>query len=147
MMEGIFIRAAPHCLKSFLRRSEFEAHVHEMHADLQTNAEKEVGSKADGLNAPRPTSLDIYAKQSAHPESSTARNNYINHLSRRLTTTHNRALTGHTTELLSPSILRYRIGEILTCSQTDMEGLLRLVLHQSLHSLITLCNLISLLIL
>ncbi|KAK1257079.1 hypothetical protein QJS04_geneDACA019251 [Acorus gramineus] len=74
MMEGIFICAAPHCLKSFLKRSEFEVHVHEIHADLlQTNAEKEVGSEADGLNAPRPTSLDIYAKQSAPPESSTGR--------------------------------------------------------------------------
>ncbi|XP_078440074.1 RING/U-box superfamily protein [Wolffia australiana] len=48
MMEGIFICAAPHCLKSFLKKSEFEAHVHEAHADLlQVNAER------DGVNAPR----------------------------------------------------------------------------------------------
>nr|CAD1830728.1 unnamed protein product [Ananas comosus var. bracteatus] len=43
MMEGIFICAAPHCLKSFLKRSEFESHIHETHADLQPNEEKDAG--------------------------------------------------------------------------------------------------------
>ncbi|KAJ4962012.1 hypothetical protein NE237_021922 [Protea cynaroides] len=35
MMEGIFICAAPHCLKSFLKRSEFESHIHESHASTK----------------------------------------------------------------------------------------------------------------
>ncbi|KNA11049.1 hypothetical protein SOVF_138780 isoform A [Spinacia oleracea] len=34
MMEGIFVCAAPHCLKSFLKKPEFESHIHEIHADL-----------------------------------------------------------------------------------------------------------------
>ncbi|KAL9242988.1 hypothetical protein vseg_016933 [Gypsophila vaccaria] len=34
MMEGIYICAAPHCLKSFLKKSEFESHIYNTHADL-----------------------------------------------------------------------------------------------------------------
>ncbi|KAK4771317.1 hypothetical protein SAY87_031849 [Trapa incisa] len=34
MMEGIFICAAHHCLKSYMKKSEFEAHIHESHYDL-----------------------------------------------------------------------------------------------------------------
>ncbi|KAF3538056.1 hypothetical protein F2Q69_00018256 [Brassica cretica] len=30
MMEGIFICAAPHCLRSFLKKPDFEAHVHDL---------------------------------------------------------------------------------------------------------------------
>ncbi|KAF4356975.1 hypothetical protein F8388_015951 [Cannabis sativa] len=42
IMEGIFICAAPHCLKSFLKRIDFESHIHENHAELlQLNPEKE----------------------------------------------------------------------------------------------------------
>ncbi|GAV68544.1 hypothetical protein CFOL_v3_12047, partial [Cephalotus follicularis] len=48
LMEGIFICAAPHCLKSFLKRTEFESHIHESHADLlQPNAEKEDGNESE----------------------------------------------------------------------------------------------------
>ncbi|KAL4587284.1 hypothetical protein LXL04_000152 [Taraxacum kok-saghyz] len=43
MMEGIFICAAPHCLKSFLKKTDFEAHVYAVHSDLvNPNAQKEV---------------------------------------------------------------------------------------------------------
>lgn len=50
MMEGIFICAAPHCLKSFLKKTDFEAHVYALHADLiNPNTQK------DG-NDPEPTS-------------------------------------------------------------------------------------------
>ncbi|XP_015580078.1 E3 ubiquitin-protein ligase HAKAI homolog isoform X2 [Ricinus communis] len=46
IMEGIFICAAPHCLKSFLKRTDFESHIQESHADLlQPNAEKENDSE------------------------------------------------------------------------------------------------------
>ncbi|KAH0448863.1 hypothetical protein IEQ34_022663 [Dendrobium chrysotoxum] len=73
MLEGIFICAAPHCLKSFLKKAEFESHVHDTHADLlQLNAEKEGGSETNNLNVARPTSADVQ-KQSSLPEVSTAR--------------------------------------------------------------------------
>ncbi|CAN8237559.1 unnamed protein product [Cochlearia groenlandica] len=42
MMEGIFICAAPHCLRSFLKKLDFEDHVHELHGSLlQADADKE----------------------------------------------------------------------------------------------------------
>lgn len=73
MLEGIYICAAPHCLKSFLKKAEFELHVHDTHADLlQLNAEKEGGSETNNLNVTRPSSADIQ-KQSSLPEASTAR--------------------------------------------------------------------------
>ncbi|XP_072963921.1 E3 ubiquitin-protein ligase HAKAI homolog [Typha angustifolia] len=62
MMEGIFICAAPHCLKSFLKRTEFESHIQDSHANLlQNSTEKEAGNEAESQ------------KQSLQPESSTAR--------------------------------------------------------------------------
>ncbi|WOK94838.1 hypothetical protein Cni_G03543 [Canna indica] len=42
MMEGIFICAAPHCYKSFLKQSELGSHISEAHHDLlQSNTKKE----------------------------------------------------------------------------------------------------------
>ncbi|OVA00757.1 hypothetical protein BVC80_9083g48 [Macleaya cordata] len=74
MMEGIFICAAPHCLKSFLKRPDFESHIHESHADLlQPNTEKEDVNESDAFNAMRPSSTDPHAKQSTPTDSSTAR--------------------------------------------------------------------------
>ncbi|PKA60146.1 hypothetical protein AXF42_Ash009830 [Apostasia shenzhenica] len=73
MMEGIFICAAPHCLKSFLKQSSFEAHIHETHADLlQPNAEKEGTNESNPLNVTKPPSADTQ-RQSSLPEASTAR--------------------------------------------------------------------------
>ncbi|KAF8402717.1 hypothetical protein HHK36_010805 [Tetracentron sinense] len=70
MMEGIFICAAPHCLKSFLKRTEFESHIHESHADLlQPNTEREDGNESEALNMIRPSSTDLLAKQSSGTES------------------------------------------------------------------------------
>ncbi|KAJ8498956.1 hypothetical protein OPV22_009508 [Ensete ventricosum] len=46
MMEGIFICAARNCLKSFLKQSDFESHIREAHADLQSNT-KEGGTEND----------------------------------------------------------------------------------------------------
>lgn len=72
MMEGIFICAAPHCLKSFLKKSEFESHIHETHADiLQPNVEKSM-NEVDASNNQR-LSLDSHKQSSQQPESSTAR--------------------------------------------------------------------------
>ncbi|URD93367.1 Cbl proto-oncogene, E3 ubiquitin protein ligase-like 1 [Musa troglodytarum] len=69
MMEGIFICAAPHCLKSFLKRSEFESHIHETHPNLlQSNTKKEGGTEEEA----RASSTDTH-KQSFLQETSTAR--------------------------------------------------------------------------
>ncbi|MBA0750804.1 hypothetical protein Gogos_002189 [Gossypium gossypioides] len=59
IMEGIFICAAPHCLKSFLKKTEFESHIHENHAALiQPNAEKEDGKDSEVQSAKQPTGSD-----------------------------------------------------------------------------------------
>ncbi|KAF8105116.1 hypothetical protein N665_0163s0086 [Sinapis alba] len=49
MMEGIFICAAPHCLRSFLKKPDFEAHVHDLHATLLLTdaADKEDANESD----------------------------------------------------------------------------------------------------
>ncbi|KAL0375295.1 UNVERIFIED_CONTAM: E3 ubiquitin-protein ligase HAKAI [Sesamum radiatum] len=58
MMEGIFICAAPHCLKSFLKKSEFELHINETHADLlYPNKEKE-GNESEAISARKPSASD-----------------------------------------------------------------------------------------
>ncbi|KAB1214645.1 E3 ubiquitin-protein ligase Hakai [Morella rubra] len=68
MMEGIFICAAPHCLKSFLKRSEFESHIHESHANLlQPNAEKEEGNESESQSAKQPTASDSTAWAPSRP--------------------------------------------------------------------------------
>ncbi|EFH49407.1 hypothetical protein ARALYDRAFT_908327 [Arabidopsis lyrata subsp. lyrata] len=57
MMEGIFICAAPHCLRSFLKKLDFEAHVHELHGSLlQADAEKEDGNQSDVQSTMQPSS-------------------------------------------------------------------------------------------
>lgn len=50
MMEGIFICAAPHCLRSFLKKPDFESHVHHLHASLllpDAPLDKEDGNDSD----------------------------------------------------------------------------------------------------
>lgn len=72
-MEGIFICAAPMCLKSFLKKAEFESHVPEVHANLlQTNADKEDRNEPDAPNISRASAGDTQ-RQSQMPEMSTAR--------------------------------------------------------------------------
>ncbi|WVZ59455.1 hypothetical protein U9M48_009593 [Paspalum notatum var. saurae] len=73
MMEGIFICAAPMCLKSFLKKADFESHVPEAHANLlQTNPEKEERNESDPPNISRASAGDTQ-RQSQMPEMSTAR--------------------------------------------------------------------------
>ena len=73
MMEGIFICAAPMCLKSFLKKAEFMSHVPEAHANLlQTNTEKEERNEPDAPNISRASGGDAQ-RQSQMPEISTAR--------------------------------------------------------------------------
>ncbi|XP_074586809.1 E3 ubiquitin-protein ligase HAKAI homolog [Curcuma longa] len=69
MMEGIFICAAPHCFKSFIKQADFVTHIHEIHSDLiQSNTKKEDGSEKEA----RASSTDTH-KQSMLQETSTAR--------------------------------------------------------------------------
>lgn len=66
MMEGIFICAAPHCLKSFMKKSEFEAHIHDSHSDLlNPNAEKEEGNESETRNFKQPTASESTARAPA----------------------------------------------------------------------------------
>ncbi|XP_059667907.1 E3 ubiquitin-protein ligase HAKAI homolog [Cornus florida] len=68
MMEGIFICAAPHCLKSFLKKSEFESHIHRTHADLlQPNREKEDVNESEGVSAKQSTALDSTGRAPTRP--------------------------------------------------------------------------------
>lgn len=63
MMEGIFICAAPHCLKSFMKKSEFEDHIHESHYDLlNPNAEKEEGNESEARNLKQHTATESTAR-------------------------------------------------------------------------------------
>ncbi|TYI33269.1 hypothetical protein ES332_A04G121400v1 [Gossypium tomentosum] len=68
IMEGIFICAAPHCLKSFLKKTEFESHIHESHAALiQPNAEKEDGKGSEVHSAKQPTGSDAAVRGLPRP--------------------------------------------------------------------------------
>ncbi|GLJ17876.1 hypothetical protein SUGI_0312700 [Cryptomeria japonica] len=63
MLEGIFICAAPHCLKSFLKRMDFELHLIEIHSDLlQCIAEKDDLNEKDVMKV-RPVSSDPQPKK------------------------------------------------------------------------------------
>ncbi|GAB2226443.1 hypothetical protein Drorol1_Dr00022251 [Drosera rotundifolia] len=68
MMEGIFICAAPHCLKSFLKKTEFESHVHESHADLlQPNLRKEETNDSESFATKQPAALESSARAPPKP--------------------------------------------------------------------------------
>ncbi|GKE04869.1 E3 ubiquitin protein ligase HAKAI [Tanacetum coccineum] len=58
MMEGIFVCAAPHCLKSFLKKVDFEAHVHAVHADLINSTPQKDGNESEAVSARKPTTSD-----------------------------------------------------------------------------------------
>ncbi|XP_057983576.1 E3 ubiquitin-protein ligase HAKAI homolog isoform X2 [Malania oleifera] len=78
MMEGIFICAAPHCLKSFLKRIEFESHIHESHADLlHPNVEKEDGNESEAHSAKQSTASDSTVKVPPRPVFSPGSNSQL----------------------------------------------------------------------
>lgn len=67
LMEGIFICAAPHCLKSFLKKSDFESHILETHGDLlHPNAEKE-GNDSEAASTRKPTASDSTVQAPPRP--------------------------------------------------------------------------------
>ncbi|KAK9069322.1 hypothetical protein SSX86_013438 [Deinandra increscens subsp. villosa] len=59
MMEGIFVCAAPHCLKSFLKKTEFEAHVHTVHADLVNSNSQKDGNESEAASTKKPTTSEL----------------------------------------------------------------------------------------
>ncbi|XP_038702106.1 E3 ubiquitin-protein ligase HAKAI homolog isoform X2 [Tripterygium wilfordii] len=78
MMEGIVICAAPHCLKSFLKRTEFESHIQESHANLlQPNADKEDGNESEAQSAKQQTPSESLARGPARSVISPASNSQI----------------------------------------------------------------------
>ncbi|CAN1134998.1 E3 ubiquitin-protein ligase HAKAI homolog [Linum perenne] len=63
IMEGLFICAAPHCLKSFLKRSDFESHIHQNHTDLlQPNAEKDNDNESEVQSVKQPAPSESTAR-------------------------------------------------------------------------------------
>ena len=67
-MEGILICAAPHCLKSFLKKADFESHIQDSHSDLlRPNAEKEDGNESEAQSARQPTVSDSTARGPQRP--------------------------------------------------------------------------------
>lgn len=67
-MEGIFICAAPHCLKSFLKRTEFEFHIHESHADLlQPSLDKEDNNESEAQGVKHSTASDSTHRDLVRP--------------------------------------------------------------------------------
>ncbi|XP_076938480.1 E3 ubiquitin-protein ligase HAKAI homolog [Bidens hawaiensis] len=58
MMEGIFICAAPHCLKSFVKKTNFEAHVHTVHADLVTSNPQKDANESEVASTKKPTTSE-----------------------------------------------------------------------------------------
>lgn len=68
MMEGILICAAPHCLKSFMKRAEFESHIQDNHANLlRSNADKEDGNESEAQSVRQPTASDSTARGPQRP--------------------------------------------------------------------------------
>lgn len=68
MMEGIFVCAAPHCLKSFLKKSDFESHIHESHADLlQPNMKREEMSESEVSGTKPSSTLDTTLRGPPRP--------------------------------------------------------------------------------
>lgn len=58
MMEGIYICAAPHCLKSFLKQTEFESHIHENHIDLLHQTAEKDGNISVSASARKPAASE-----------------------------------------------------------------------------------------
>ncbi|KAJ4704524.1 E3 ubiquitin-protein ligase Hakai-like [Melia azedarach] len=79
IMEGLFICAAPHCLKSFLKKLEFESHIHESHGDLlQPNAEKVDGNESESQSAKQPTASESSVRAPPRPIFSPGSNSQLN---------------------------------------------------------------------
>lgn len=77
MMEGIFICAAPQCLKSFLKKSEFESHINEIHADLLHPSKEKEGYESEAISARKTTVSDSTVQATLRPVFSPGSNSHI----------------------------------------------------------------------
>ena len=68
MMEGILICVAPHCLKSFLKKADFESHIQDSHGSLlRPNADKEDGNESEAQSVRQSTASDSTARGPQRP--------------------------------------------------------------------------------
>ncbi|XP_059305439.1 E3 ubiquitin-protein ligase HAKAI homolog [Lycium ferocissimum] len=67
LMEGIYICAAPHCLKSFLKKSEFESHIHENHSDLLHQTAEKDGNASESACARKPAASESTVQAPPRP--------------------------------------------------------------------------------
>ncbi|MFS8004783.1 putative transcription factor C2H2 family [Helianthus anomalus] len=58
MMEGMFLCAVPLCLKSFLNKDDFKAHVHAHHPDLRNSKPQKDGNEPVAANTKEPKTSD-----------------------------------------------------------------------------------------
>ncbi|KAI3474708.1 hypothetical protein Pfo_029893 [Paulownia fortunei] len=77
MMEGIFICAAPHCLKSFLKKSEFELHINEIHADLLHPSKEKEGNESEAISARKSSASDTTVQAPPRPVFSPCSNTQV----------------------------------------------------------------------
>ncbi|KAI9080086.1 hypothetical protein K1719_032632 [Acacia pycnantha] len=80
MLEGIFICAAPHCFKSFLKKSEFEMHIQDVHADLlrlHPNVDKEDGNESETPSVRQSAMSDSSARAPQRPVFSPGSNSQL----------------------------------------------------------------------
>lgn len=67
MMEGLFVCAAPHCLKSFLKKSDFVSHINENHADLLPPSAEKDGNDSEAISARKPAASDSTVQAPPRP--------------------------------------------------------------------------------
>ncbi|KAL2510011.1 RING/U-box superfamily protein [Forsythia ovata] len=67
MMEGIFVCAAPHCLKSFLSKTEFKSHIIENHADLLHTIREKEGNESEATSARKSSASDSTVQAPLRP--------------------------------------------------------------------------------
>lgn len=77
MMEGIFVCAAPHCLKSFLKKTEFESHIHANHADLLNPNPQKDGNESEAPSAKKPAASDSTVQAPPRPVFSPSSNSQV----------------------------------------------------------------------
>ncbi|CAI9098381.1 OLC1v1035014C1 [Oldenlandia corymbosa var. corymbosa] len=67
MMEGMIICAAPHCLKSFLKKSDFETHIQETHGDLLRSGAGKEGNDSEVASTRKPAGSDSTVQAPPRP--------------------------------------------------------------------------------
>ncbi|PIN24875.1 E3 ubiquitin ligase involved in ubiquitination of E-cadherin complex [Handroanthus impetiginosus] len=78
MMEGIFICAAPQCLKSFLKKSDFESHINEIHANLVHPKKEQEGNESEAMSARKPSASESTVQAPPRPVFSPGSNSQVN---------------------------------------------------------------------